>query len=395
VSELNNPLAALQPKPALIAEPLSPAPDPINPNAENPAWMGVDLLLMGLVLVAALFVTTTISFGIGTLFSHRSVKELAKDPGTLTIVPAMAVSYLFVMGFMYLRLARERDAKFWEAVSWRWPEGNRVLGFLAAGGATAITLGLLSRFLPMPKSLPVDRFFGDRRSAYLMVFFGVLIAPLAEELLFRGFLYPVLDRWLETAFMFPQRLRRGGLWIFIIAGWGYLVHLMPSHTSGILAALAPLPVIGIFLGFTTHPGGKPAHTVLLPGMSLLIWGFVMRPQAAHASLYATAALLGLAIILLAIGSAAAWQASSAATVGRILAVLITSAAFAMMHSYQLGSAWAPLLVLFAVGCVLTLTRVITRAVAPGVLLHMGYNATLFSLLYVATDHFRHLERMTQ
>jgi len=74
---------------------------------------------------------------------------------------------------------------------------------------------------------------------------------------------------------------------------------------------------------------------------------------------------------------------------------VTSAAFAMMHNDQLGSAWAPLLVLFAVGCVLTLTRVVTRSVAPSVLLHMGYNATLFGLLYLATDHFRHLERMTQ
>jgi hypothetical protein len=54
-----------------------------------------------------------------------------------------------------------------------------------------------------------------------------------------------------------------------------------------------------------------------------------------------------------------------------------------------------LLVLFVVGCILTLTRVVTRAVAPGVLLHAGYNGTLFGLMYIATDHFRHLERMTQ
>jgi hypothetical protein len=67
----------------------------------------------------------------------------------------------------------------------------------------------------------------------------------------------------------------------------------------------------------------------------------------------------------------------------------------MMHSEQLGSAWAPLLVLFAVGCILTITRAVTRSVAPGVLIHVGYNATLFGLLYLATDHFRHLERMTQ
>jgi membrane protease YdiL (CAAX protease family) len=401
VSEPNNPFPALEPEQLVVADPPSEAqpplspPDPINPHAENPPWTGLDLLMMALVLIVALFFFTTVSFGISTLFSHRSVKELAKDPGTLTIVPAMAISYLFVMILMYLRLARVRNAQFWQAVSWCWPSGNSWLGFVIAGGVTAVTLGLLSRLLPMPKSLPVDRFFGDRRSAYLMVFFGVLIAPLAEELLFRGFLYPVLDRWLETSFMFPQRLRRGGLWIFIIAAWGYLVHLMPSLTSGLLAALAPLPLIGIFLGFTKHPEGNPVHAVLLPGMSLLIWGLVMRPLSAHGLFYATVVLLGLAIALLAIGSASALQASSAATVGRILAVLVTSGAFAMMHSDQLGSAWAPLLVLFVVGSILTLTRVFTRAVAPGVLVHMGYNGTLFGLLYLATDHFRHLERMTQ
>ena len=42
-----------------------------------------------------------------------------------------------------------------------------------------------------------------------MMIFGVAIAPLAEEMLFRGFLYPVLDRWLQTLFMTPRQLRRG------------------------------------------------------------------------------------------------------------------------------------------------------------------------------------------
>ena len=76
-------------------------------------------------------------------------------------------------------------------------------------------------------------------------------------------------------------------------------------------------------------------------------------------------------------------------------MLITSAGFAMVHSEQLGQAWGPLLVLFVVGLVLTLTRVITRSITPGLLMHMGYNLTLFTLLYLGTDHFRHLERMTQ
>jgi hypothetical protein len=154
VSELNNPFRAFDPDPAVAVEqpnlhaPPQPVPEAINPNAENPPWTGLDLFLMALILIASLFLFSAISLGISTLFSSRSVKELAKDPDTLTIVPAMAISYLFVMTFMYTRLARARNAPFWQAVSWRWPTGNSWLGFLIAGGVTAVTLGMLSRLLP-------------------------------------------------------------------------------------------------------------------------------------------------------------------------------------------------------------------------------------------------------
>jgi membrane protease YdiL (CAAX protease family) len=405
VSELNNPFAALQPEPAVVDQqdpcppnqelPVALAPSPINPYAEDPPWTGIDLLLMALLLIIALFVFTTISLGIGALFSSHPIKALAKDPSVLMIIPAMAVSYFLVMVFMYLRLARLRQARFWQAISWRWPSGNSWLGFVVAGGVTAIGSGLLSRLLPMPKSLPVERFFGDQQSAYLMVFFGVIIAPLAEELLFRGFLYPVLDRWLETLFMFPQRLRRGGFWVCAIAGWGYLVHKMPSSSGLLLAGLAAIPVLGIFLARSSKPGGKPALAVLLPGISLIAWGLATRSLTGRSSVYATVGLLVLAFLLIVIAVVRPLTASPAATVGRTLAIVITSAAFAMMHSDQLGSAWAPLVVLFFVGCVLTITRAVTRAVAPGVLIHASYNATIFGVIYVATDHFRHLERMTQ
>ena len=44
------------------------------------------------------------------------------------------------------------------------------------------------------------------------------------------------------------------------------------------------------------------------------------------------------------------------------------------------TAWPSLgaaLVLFVVGLVLTLTRVVTRSITPGLLIHVGYNLTLF------------------
>jgi hypothetical protein len=33
-------------------------------------------------------------------------------------------------------------------------------------------------------------------------------------------------------------------------------------------------------------------------------------------------------------------------------------------------------------------------VAASFLVHAAYNTTLFTMLYIASDHFRHLERVT-
>ncbi len=76
-------------------------------------------------------------------------------------------------------------------------------------------------------------------------------------------------------------------------------------------------------------------------------------------------------------------------------VVLTSIGFALIHSSQLGGHWAPLLVLFIVGLTFTLARAWTGSVAVPFLLHLGYNGALFTLLYISTDRFRHMERMLQ
>ena len=125
------------------------------------------------------------------------------------------------------------------------------------------------------------------------------------------------------------------------------------------------------------------------------WGLAAGAISDHVFGVATTVLLVLASLLGVFSMAPTPDASAAGRWGRLLAVLATSFAFAMVHSEQLGQAWGPLLVLFVVGLVLTITRVVTRSVTPGLLIHVGYNLMLFGVLYIGTDHLRHLERMTQ
>jgi membrane protease YdiL (CAAX protease family) len=390
------------PLPEILEPPAEPVVSPpavvVNPGAENPPWSGLDLLIVGLVLVASLFLFSSIAFVIvlhSSLSHGVSAAELGKNPGPLVIVPSMTLAYLAMLIAMYGLVTRHRQRPFWRTVGWRWPGNPGWLGFLAAGAFLAVVLGELSRLLPIPKSLPMDQFFQNSQGAYLMMIFGVAIAPLAEEMLFRGFLYPVLDRWLQTLFMTPRLVRRGCIWILIMAAWGYVEHRLPLAWSVGLAVVVFLAVGALVVTQSLKSGERPSGLVLLPASTTVAWGLAAGAISGHGFGIATTTLLVLCGLLGAFSMAPTQEASSAGRWGRFLAVLATSLAFAMVHSEQLGQAWGPLLVLFVVGLVLTITRVVTRSVTPGLLIHVGYNLMLFGVLYIGTDHFRHLERMTQ
>ena len=145
----------------------------------------------------------------------------------------MTLAYFAMLAAMYVSGEAASPASFLAGGGWRWP-GDWWIGYMAGGGLAGRRIGFALALLPIPKSLPMDQFFQDRQGAYLMMIFGVAVAPFAEEMLFRGFLYPVLDRWLQTLFMTPRQIRRGCVWMLIMAGWGFIEHRLPLAGSVLL-----------------------------------------------------------------------------------------------------------------------------------------------------------------
>ena len=80
-------------------------------------------------------------------------------------------------------------------------------------------------------------------------------------------------------------------------------------------------------------------------------------------------------------------------IGFFAAMVVNSLLFAFTHEGQLAHAWAPLLVLFVVGVVLTYVRKRTQSVSASFLVHAGYNAFLFGMIFVATGGFRHMDKL--
>lgn len=79
--------------------------------------------------------------------------------------------------------------------------------------------------------------------------------------------------------------------------------------------------------------------------------------------------------------------------GTLAAVLLTSLPFALLHSLQVSYAWAPVLLIGVVSIVLCVVRLRTNSLAASTLVHSVYNFSLFAGMMIASDGFRHLEKL--
>jgi len=82
-------------------------------------------------------------------------------------------------------------------------------------------------------------------------------------------------------------------------------------------------------------------------------------------------------------------------VGLPASILLTSVPFALLHSLQVSNAWAPILLIGVVSVALCLVRLKADSLAASTFVHATYNFCLFAGMMVASDGFRHLEKLNQ
>lgn len=166
---------------------------PVPETPRDPAWSGMDVLRLVFITLVALFIGifTALLAARTWIRPHTSLVSLARVP--LIVVAGQALAYVLVLAYMYVLVTRERGRPdFLAAIHWNWPKN--IAPYIGGGVALSLSLQLLAHALPMPKNLPIDLFFRTPAEAWALTIFGITLAPLMEELFFRGFLYPVLAR---------------------------------------------------------------------------------------------------------------------------------------------------------------------------------------------------------
>jgi len=232
------------------------------------------LLFIGLgflgLLVAAVIVVGVAVLGFGT-----PVRDLNQTTAkSIIAVLSQVVWSGFVLLYFYVLVRMRTQAPFWRTMGWRGlPFAGQttslaILRCLGGGAMLAIIVTFAGKFLNEKAELPIEELFRSRPTVILLMCFGILVAPLVEETMFRGFLYPVVARRFGMAAgvivtgtlfgaMHAQQLWGGWGQIGLLIGVGIFLTWVRARTGTVAASY--FVHLGynslLFLGFFSATGG--------------------------------------------------------------------------------------------------------------------------------------------
>ncbi len=112
------------------------------------------------------------------------------------------VVYGAILFFLYITLSVLREQPFWSTLGWRkiLPKVQGIpktpMVYLLTGCGLSIFVFGLTAVVKPPENTPIEEVFKFKTTAMLFVAMAVLVAPLVEETVFRGYLYPMFARWI-------------------------------------------------------------------------------------------------------------------------------------------------------------------------------------------------------
>jgi len=217
----------------------------IAPVPRDPVWTGWDVLLIAALAVIAMATVEVLTVKVAQVFiyPHVSFVQLAQQP--MLGLLGEFFGYIPVFLLIVALVEGKYHVPFWQAIRWNWARWGWAM--FGLGVLLLLSIDLLARFLPMPKSTPFDQFFASPRDAYLVSIFAVTLGPFMEELFFRGLLYPVLARrlgvfWgvLLTAapFAMMHMFQYGYAWgvVLLIFIMGIVVTIVRAKTGSVAAS---------------------------------------------------------------------------------------------------------------------------------------------------------------
>ncbi|MEQ1884855.1 MAG: type II CAAX endopeptidase family protein [Bryobacteraceae bacterium] len=209
-----------------------------------PFWTYTDL---------ALFLCTILpSFALGmvTMRLLRSVAPALVANETAAALSFQALLYAFMLTSLYFVVASKHQRPFWNSLAWTLPVPHPFF-MLVAGPTLAVSLSALGVALHAPEvDSQISKLITSRTAFAELMFFGVVLAPVFEELVFRGFLFPLIAEYT-------------GPWPAVVLTAVPFALLHGAQYSWAWQQITIIGIAGLVFGVVRHKTGTTAASSLL------------------------------------------------------------------------------------------------------------------------------------
>jgi len=206
---------------------------------------------------------------------HLTQKQLQQmiESKPQFLVGTNVLWYALLFLFLYMTLAVLRGLPFWRSLGWKRLSADPATGkgnpwmYFFSGCGLAIFVAVASSRVKDVDHIPIQELFKSRSGAMLLLAMAVLVAPLVEETVFRGYLYPLFaskfSSLAQKAGADPIRAVRFGTFAGIIIT-GILFGLMHGAQLGWTWGLVSLlTLVGVILTFARAWTGTVLASFLL------------------------------------------------------------------------------------------------------------------------------------
>ena len=172
--------------------PQGPVPTPDDYTPRRIPHLGHALAFVfntGIVLVLAQAVFLALAPPVRNPHTGAHMIPTTLDPKAL--LASMAIAYVVTLLESWTFFPLLWHQSFAEGIRWDFSMAKRnAYRLIPLGLILGWSVQAIHTLIPMPKTIPMDRFFHTPSDVWLVTVFGTLLAPMFEEICFRGFLLP-------------------------------------------------------------------------------------------------------------------------------------------------------------------------------------------------------------
>jgi len=188
--------------PAAATEVTAYEPARTYPEDLQISWSWIHLIIFAVYGVISLLMIQGVLLAIYMPHKKMTAKQLQDYMIAIPqfTIGSMLIWYAAILFFLYVTLSLLRGHPFWRTLGWRRLKPanpglpKNPLAYFFAGCGLSLFVALMTASMKTPESTPMEELFKYPHTAMMFVAMAVFVAPLVEETLFRGYLYPMFAR---------------------------------------------------------------------------------------------------------------------------------------------------------------------------------------------------------